>query len=365
VSETSSSTIRRRRRRRGYILAALLLVVAAAGWAVYVQPWRAKPIPVTVETVAPGPANRILAVNGRIEPQTQIDVEPTVSGQVKTVAVTDGDRVQAGALLATIDDTQQKAAVSQAQSALDAARAQLEKAQADFQRAQGLGDSISQKDRSAARLGLQTARNDEARLQSARDQALTQLDLYSIKAPFEGTVITRGVDPGQVVGASSVMFVLADLTHVRASASVDELYAAEIRRGLKVKMQPSGYNQTLEGAVTFVSPTVDATTGGRLVRVSIDDLGETTLPIGLTVNLNIVVDERDKAITVPRAAILDAAAHPAVLLVRDGKAVRVPVEFVDWPAGRLIVTSGLQPGDSVITNPAPTMEGAAVAVAGR
>ena len=350
----------RKRRRWPWVLLGVV-VVAAAGWAAVSRPWEAKAITVETETVTPGHASRVLAVNGRIEPDLQINVEPTVSGQVRSVPVSEGQTVTAGSLLASIDDTQQKAAVSQAEAALDAARAQRDKAQSDYERAQGLGDSISQKDLGTARVALQTAQNDVARLQAARDQALSQLAAFSITAPFDGTVLTRGVDPGQVVGTSTVLFSFADLTRLRASASIDELYAAEIRRGLKVRMQPAGYNQMLDGTVTFVSPTVDSNTGGRMVRVGIDeDTSAMALPIGLTVNLNIVVDEQASAITVPRAAILNASTRPTVLVVRDGKAVEAPVDFVDWPAGRLIVKSGLQSGDVVITDPTPSMNGATV-----
>lgn len=340
------------------------LCLAVAGWLAAARPWQARPVTVTVETVTPEPASRVLAVNGRIEPRTQIQVQPIVAGQVKSVGATDGDVVSEGAVLAAIDDSQQRAAVSQADSAIHAARAQLDKATADYDRARSLGDAISQKDLDAARVAKQTAQNDVERLTAARDQAASLLAQYTITAPFDGTVVTRGVDPGQVVSPSTTMFVLADLTHVRASASVDELYAAEIKRGLPVRLQPSGYNRVLEGTVSFVSPTVDASTGGRLVRVDIADLAGLTLPIGLTVNLNIVVDQETEALTVPRPAILDPTTKPGVLLVKNGKAVRKDVEFIDWPAGRLMVTSGLEAGDVVITNPTPAMESAAVEVKG-
>lgn len=359
MSAPHSARAVRPRRRRLWPVVPVLGVLITIGWLAFAQPWEATPIAVTVETAVSGPTMRVLAVNGRVEPETQIEVQPTVSGQIRTVSVSDGDRVEAGDLLVTLDDTQQRATVSQAEAALSGARVQLEKAQSDYTRAQRLSDSISQKDLSAALTALQTVQNDVARLQAARDQALSQLDAFTIRAPFAGTVVTRGVDPGQVVSPSTVLFSLADLNHLRASASVDELYAAQIRRGLKVKMQPSGYNQTLSGLVSFVSPTVDSSTGGRMVRVGIsDDTTGMALPIGLTVNLNIVVDEQPNAITVPRPAIVDAATQPAVLLVKGGRAVRTPIEFVDWPAGRLIVTSGLKAGDAVITNPSPAMIGA-------
>ena len=135
---------------------------------------------------------------------------------------------------------------------------------------------------------------------------------------------------------------------LRAEASVDEIYSAEIQRGLKAKLQPSGYNRVLTGEVSFVSPTVDSSTGGRLVRVAIDDIDGLALPTGLTVNINIAIKEETSAITVPRTAIVSSDGDPGVFVIEAGKAVLKPIEYVDWPSSRLIVTSGLSAGEVLI-----------------
>ena len=349
------------RGRRIWLIVGVLFVVAIGGWLAIARPWQAKPLQVATETVTSGPASRILASNGRIEPETAVNVSATVGGRIASVPVKDGDEVKAGALLATIDDAQQQAAVSQASSSLDAARAQLQQAKIDFERAQSLGDAISRKSLDAAQLALQTAQNDVTRLEAALSQAMSLLAQYSIKAPFDGTVLTRAADPGQVVSSTTVLFAFADLGHLRAEASIDELYSAEIHRSLKARLQPSGYNRTLEGAVSFVAPTVDSSTGGRLVRVAIDDQQGLVLPIGLTVNLNIVVSEAPSAITVPRAALITTGADPAVLVIEAGKAVLRPVDYIDWPSARLVVTSGLRDGDVLIADPKGVAPGALVA----
>lgn len=358
-----AATVVGRRRRRWRLPVALGLAVLAAGgvWLGALRPWEARPASVATERAEAGPVRRVLAVNGRIAPQAQVSVQATVPGRVATVLVREGDRVEAGAVLATLDDAQQASAVSQASAALEGSIAQVQAAKASFERAKSLGDAISRKDYEAARVALQTAQNDVERLSAARNQAESLLGQYTIRAPFTGTVLTRGVDPGQVVSASTVLFAFADLEHVRAEASVDELYSAQFRRGLAARLEPSGYNRILAGTVSFVSPTVDPATGGRAVRVDIEDTMGLVLPIGLTVNLNIVVAEAARAITVPRAAILDPRGAPAVLVVKDGMAVRRPVEFIDWPAARLIVTSGLAEGDRVITDAGKVPAGSAVA----
>ena len=249
------------------------LVVAAGIWVGLSRPWETKPLQVVTETAKAGPAERILAINGRIAPEMRVDISLTVGGRLESVVAKEGDLVKTGNLLATLDDSQQRAAVSQTQAALDGAMATLQQAKINLERAKGLGDAISRKDFDSAQLAVQMAQNDVDRLSAAKGQAMSLLAQYSIKAPFDGTVLVRGADPGQVVSASTVLFSIADLTHLGAEANVDDLYSAEIRRGLKARMKPSGYDRTLEGEVSSMSPTVDSSTGGRLVRVAVADTG--------------------------------------------------------------------------------------------
>ena len=111
----------------------------------------------------------------------------------------------------------------------------------------------------------------------------------------------------------------------------------------------------------MASPSVDTSTGGRKLRIPIPADGQLSLPVGLTVTTNIVVDEVENAITVPRAAISDQRGRPHVRVIVAGKAERRDIEFIDWPAGRVIVTGGLAAGDEVILDPAQVADGTLVA----
>lgn len=350
------------RRPRFWIGTALfvVIVVSAGAWLGIGRPWQPKPLQVGTERLEAGPAQRVLAINGRIVPQIQVNIGPTVGGRLAEVEVQEGDLVKAGEVMARLDDKEQRAVVDQASAVLDGARATLQQAKIELERAKGLGDAISRKDLDAAQLASQKAQNDVGRLSAAQAQALSLLAQYTIRAPFAGTVLVRGADPGQVVSSSTVLFSLADTAHLLVEASVDEVYAGEIRRGLEARLQPSGYNRTFEGEVSSVSPTVDSSTGGRLVRVSIPETEDLRLPIGLTVNLNIVVAADPSAVTVQRSAIVDATTTPAVFVIERGKAVRRFIEFIDWPSTRLIVRSGLKSGDLVITDPKGVSDGMSV-----
>lgn len=349
MGEVRGLAAKRRRRRVVWWLIVLLAIGLGAAWALFNRPWEPKPLIVATETVTSGPASRVLAINGRAVPAQQVEVNSTVNARVSSVLVAEGDTAKKDAPLLTLDDREQVAAVAEAQVQVEAAQTRLNQTQAAYDRAVALGDSISQKSLDDARFALEGAQQDVERVAAMLEQAQSRLSEYVVRAPFDGTVLSRGADPGQVVSSSSSLFLFADLSTLHAEASVDELYASEVHRGLRVVARPAGHSGTIEGEVVYVSPRVDASTGGRQVRVSLPGAGDQGVPVGLTVLLNIVVNEQADAITIPRSALIDGE-QPAAYVAEDGKAVRRTIQFVDWPSDRLIVTSGLAVGDVLIVD---------------
>jgi HlyD family secretion protein len=105
---------------------------------------------------------------------------------------------------------------------------------------------------------------------------------------------------------------------------------------------------------------VDPATGAREVRLRIAD----PLPgaaSGLTVSVNIVVDRKEAAISIPRSAILQPDGDPHVRTVAaDGRVADRPIRFIDWPAASVIVTRGLDPGMRILADPKAAEPGALV-----
>ena len=119
----------------------------------------------------------------------------------------------------------------------------------------------------------------------------------------------------------------------------------------------------MDGKVSFVSPVVDADTGGLAVKIAFAE--PQAAPVGLTVTANIVVDQRAAAISVPRAALATEGGEQSVFVLEGEKAKRVPVEVIDWPADRLIVTDGLKAGDRLITDADNMVDGQTVKLVGQ
>jgi len=320
-------------------LAAALCVGLALWW----QLRAARPPVGTVETMTPGLVTRVLAVNGKIAPRESVAIRAAVGAVALSLNAEAGDVVQAGAVLATLDDRHQAAVLRQAEAALAQAMILQAQAAAEFGRNRDLGAQVPRVTLDDARRSLEGAAQEVARCEALRDQARISLDDYTIRASRAGTVLTRAVDPGQRVDATTTLFTLADLSRLRVETDVDETYALQIAPGQRVRLLLLGSAETRMGTVETVAPRVDPDTGGLAVKIGFD--APIRAPVGLTVTANVVIDSRS-ALTVPRAAL----AGGAVFVLRAGRAVATPVRVIDWPAERLIVTVGLAPGDRVITD---------------
>lgn len=349
--------------RRRSLAIGLAFVSGIGGWILYAQPWHAVTPLVMVEIVAPGPVTRVLAVNGRIAALRSVSVKSTVAGTLVAPLADEGDTVQEGSVIARLDDTSQQAAVRQAMAALDQQLLVKSQALAALKRAETLGGTVSTVTLEDARASVEQADQEVGRLQALVDQAQFQLTKFDIVAPITGTVLKRGVDPGQVVDLTTTLFTLADVGELVVETDVDESYAAQIRAGMPAVLQLTGDDRKLDGTVSFVAPVVDADTGGLAVKIAFAE--PQAAPVGLTVTANIIVDRRDMAISAPRTALVAEGREQSVFVLKGQKAKRVPVAVIDWPAERLIVTTGLKPGDRLITDAGNLADGQTVKLAGQ
>jgi len=350
-------------RRRWLLWIGTAATVGIGGWLFYAQPWEAGIARVVVEIVAPGPITRVLAVNGRVAALHSVAVKSTVAGTLVAPLAEEGDVVEQGAVLSRLDDTAQQAAVRQVVAALDQGLVAQTQARDALSRAEALGGTISRVTLEDARGALERADQEVGRLRALVDQAQFQLTKFNIVAPIAGTILTRSVEPGQVVDLTTPLLTLADLRDLVVETNVDESYATQIRLGMSALLQMTGDPRRLDGRVSFVAPVVDADTGGLAVKIAFSSAQ--LAPVGLTVTANIIVDQREAAISAPRAAIVPLGAGQAVFVVEDAKAKRVPVSVIDWPADRLIVTGGLEAGDRLIVDASGLADGQDVKIAGQ
>lgn len=357
VSDPVQAVTRHKFLRWGGIAVAAVIVVAA----LYFQPWASKAVQVTVETVTAGPLTRLLAVNGKVAAQHSVDVRPTVSGRLQSIIATIGDSVKQGDVMARIDSAVQQAVVRQALAGLDAGYVALAQAEANVQRNRALGANVSRTALEDAERSAQTAAQEVGRLTALFDQAQIALEYHTVRAPIPATVVASEADVGQTVDPATVLFTLADLGQLIVETDVDEAYAVQITVGQPVVMQIVGETEVRTGKVSFVAPQVNADTGALAVKLAFDRA--IVAPVGLTVTANITVDSQSLAISVPRAAVVTVGGTDAVFVLAGDVAQRRDVVIVPWPAARLMVTKGLDPGDVVIVDATGLVDGQTVRVA--
>jgi len=333
--------------RKLFLAALATIVLVSAGY------WLLAPRGKVVATfvVKTAPAERILAVNGRIRPRLQVDIRPSLGGELVALPFDVGDRVVAGQILARIDDAPETAAIAEAEASVQAQQATLAQARRDLARFEALSQYAIRRDVEQRRLAVAEGDRELSRRRASVMQARELRDRRVLRAPFAGVILERLVDPGQTVGLESVIYRLADLSSPEVTIEVDEVYAAEIRPGIEAMVSLPGQNPELRAKVLHVEPRVDPATGARDVRLGLVDAA-IDAPSGLTVTVNLVIEKRDRAISVPRSAIIQSGSGAKIRVIGDDNVViERPISFVDWPAEEVIVTSGIKPGERILADP--------------
>jgi RND family efflux transporter MFP subunit len=289
----------------------LALVLVIGGYGI----WRMvqnsnRPLEVRVETLKLGPASRVLAVVGRVRSAALVDIRVEQPGKIVELFVDEGAQVTKGQPLATIAADQPRAQVARAEANVSGNLIAVEQARRDLARTQALANRGFA---APAALEEQKAklRSAEAALTAARASVADVASLtrkFTVYAPSSGTILVRPVDQGQVADATTILFQLASGgTEIWAEA--DEALADAVNVGQPARLSASGTNTFVDGAVIEVSPRVDPTTGGRVIRLVANQAGLTSVS-GRSIDVNVTVDQRASAITIPRSSLLPGRAKP-------------------------------------------------------
>ena len=355
------------RRRRRRIFQGVLGVIFAGLGIAYFASTRSLPT-VEVLELETRTSERILAVTGRVQPRERIAVFSRVAGQLVELTKDEGDAIQQGEILGRVDNARARAALAQAEAAVEAQRRVGDQAENDLNRSRALREdgTVSESALEAATLALTRGLEDLRRLEAAADEARANLAEYIIFAPLTGRILSRPVDERQVVTTATAIFEVAPMVDRYVETEVDEAYSMALTLGQPARMAFAGIEQTVQGEVSYLSPRIDTATGGRLVRLTFTPPAnaiETELPVGLSVDVNIIVEKRDSAVTVPRNAVRQSDDSPYVLVVDDGKVARRDIVFRDWPSSNVMIDSGLESGDRVIVSATPPNVGTEVEIA--
>lgn len=347
-----------RRRRSRILLATLLalLVLGYVGYRLFVsgsagdKPAAPQAQTVSVAVIAPQSVTR--AVNGTGTLAARRDMPVGVvgeGGRIERVLVEPGQWVSAGQTLAVIERSVQAQELQSLAASIAVARADARLAQQDLERARALLPNgfvakadidrrTAARDAAVARVNVAVAQLNQSRARVGR---------LDVRAPAAGLVLTRSVEPGQIVsGGSGVLFRIAQGGQMELLARLNEADLAAIRPGAAATVRPTGATAAFAGTVWQISPVIDPQTRQGTARIALP-YHEALRPGGFA-SVEVAAGTI-RAPLLPESAIQsDRQGAYAYVVDQGGKVRRRAVEVGEMTAAGLPVLAGLNAGDRVV-----------------
>lgn len=302
------------------------------------EPGGPPPPTVEVATIQPQPLRDVATFNGQLGAENSVIVKSETDGVVQEILFEEGQSVPVGAVLLRLNSDEQRARLREAEANLALAREVWRRTQALATR-----DAISnaKRDEAAAQLAV-----DEARVELAR----VQLAKTEMKAPFAGVLGMRLVSIGDRVTDQTPMVQIDAVDRLQVAFAISELGILFTRVGAPVEVRVAPYPDVVfPGEVFFVSPTLDPATRRIIAKAWVPNQDH-RLRAGLFASVDMEVGRRDAALVVPESAVVFDRAGTYVWKVGEGNvASRVPVQVGLRKEGRVEITLGLQPGDTIVT----------------
>ena len=393
--ERGSTGLTRRRRRYGKWLLWIVLAACAVGGYFYYNGRAAIQVEVAAVTQAyPSQANTQLNATGYVVAQRKAAVASKATGRLEWLGVREGSVVRENEVLARLENKDMMAALQQAQANVALTQANLEQGEAemrDAQRALDRSRDLLQKNFvSAAAHDVAVARHEKARAvinglkasiavaQANVRAAQVSVDQTLIRAPFDGVILTKNANVGDVItpfssatGSQAAVVTMADMNTLEVEADVSEASVGKVKAEQPCEIQLDALpGERFRGVVTRTVPTVDRAKATVNVKVRFVDKDVRILP-EMSAKVAFLSKETPEAERAPRtvvspAALVERDGRKVVFVVREGKAVQVALQTGAAYGEALEVKQGLKPGDKVVLKPSEKLrDGAAVSVAAK
>lgn len=305
----------------------VLLASAGLWW------WRDHPLTARLVAPARGPAVELVYATGFIEPVAPVSISSRLTAPVARVLADEGDRVRRGDPLLILDDRELRGGLAETQA--QSVGASLAEARATTLYRQGWVT------RAAFDLAVANGRAARAATESAR----ARLDHAVIRASVDGIVTRRDVEAGDLATPGQVLMTIGDPSRIRITATVDERDIGRVAPGQIAWLSNDSWNGRQRRArVTMLTPGGDPTQRAFRVRLSPDG---GPLPIGMTVEVNIVTRQNDNALLLPASAVFGSTAW----ISESGRARLRQLRLGIVGPDKVEILGGLNATDRVVDRP--------------
>lgn len=346
---------------RGAVVVCVVAVALGAG----AFAWWQRPLSVDTTQARGQSLVRTLQFTARVATPARVELGATLTARVARVLVDEGDAIRSGAPLIELEDEEPRAAVMQADASLKQAEATLKAAERDLPRTQELvaREFYSQQKLDDARKAFDVARAQRDAARAALASARSRLAQHTVRAPADGQVLVRNVEPGQIVQAGKALLTVSVSGPLELVAQVDERFLGQLQVGQAARVVADAYlSRPFDAKVLRLAPSVNAQSGSVEVRLAVAGERPDFLREDMTLSVEVRTGQRDAARVLPLRALRSATsegegAQGEVMVIRDGRAELRHVTLGLRTLTEIEVTDGLKDGDVIVLDAAAVEPG--------
>jgi len=288
---------------------------------------------------------------GTLQAMQEVTVKSEIGASVQKVHFRDGQRVEEGDLLVSLDAAKLQKQLQARKAGLREAEARMKNAQRTYKRQQSLYDRElgSEEARDEALTAYTAAQAQVERFESEIGEIKEDLQDTRIRAPFGGILGESMVESGDVVQAGTPLVPLTRNDELEVAFTVSEKHVSQVRRGQKVSLSLPGYpERTFHGEISFLNPVIAQGTRSLRIKATVENNKGRLLPGGFA-SVRLIVDHRENATVIPEEALIPTREGYMVFTVQNGTAHARVVRIGLRKPGVVEIREGLEPGTTVIT----------------
>ncbi len=284
-----------------------------------------------------------LEITGSIEANEAVTLRSEVAGLVTAINFKEGSNVSKGTVLVKINDRDIQAQLKEAITRQNLSASNENRAKQLLEKG-----AISQEEYDTSQAELQT-------LKSQVQLIRAQLAKTTIIAPFSGKIGLRNISVGEYLTPSTVIANLLSTNPVKIGFSIPEKYVSQLKTNSSISFNIDGNNKTYTGKVFAIEPGINEQTRTLQIKALAPNANNELLPgsfAKIKLSLSVIKD----AMLIPTEAVIPVLKGKVVYVTKNGKAQQVPIETGTRTADKILVLSGLNVGDTVLTTGAMALK---------